>query len=711
MGILRNASKTLFIVALGVAPATADDGKVSETPAGSTTFTIIKSDQHDLTGSESSKKTVRSQSGRATTVTRSGRSSNTIFFSPGRDVPTPSLQRDDSRPDTKKEGHAKSEVKRQRMQVTLKHSDEEPGRLNSEQPPSLVSHATGSVTRAVAESHENELSVLQPVAAEGDNPFLGSAEAAEIRKLPYDDVEIPEFSEPTFSSQSTSENGGDLLTEPAGSAVRFEPDASEIEENKIPASNTADSIDTSAVVVVPNSSGSGLPSEHTGAQRPSVELQWTRQGKLNIGQESQCSLIVTNTGGSLVRNVTVEAAIPDGIDVVSAVPAPQSGTSRWSVGDLESGESRSVDMIIIPGRRGDLALNAFVRFTGYSTSVLTVQEPMLRTAVEGPETVTVGELAGYKVRVENPGTGTAHNVVIEAQVPEGMQHRNGSVPRIHVGTLNPGESRQALLNLTARDGGQYRLAVRAIADGGIRDEADAEILISKPSLEVSVSGPETAAVGIPSDYEIIVTNTGNIPSINVRAKYQLPVDARFIRADRGGVYQKEERLIDWFVGTIQPRESASYHVTLEAGLPGTDVHRAGVKSEHTDFTMVSHSTTVHGVPELVLDIATAEPASADGEETVVRVLVQNEGKVDAMNVGLICELPAGWEFVAAEGPSGFLAESGVVIFRSIDAVKAGGEATYLIRGRCGRTGPHRIRVRVGSSSLSEPLIGEGTVTN
>ncbi len=720
MGILRTASKTLFIVALVIAPATADDSTFSGTPAGSSNLTIFKTDQHDRAGGSARQRTVRSKPGRTPVGARSPRSSNTMFFSPNRDARIPSLQADGTPPDTKQADGTRQdmkqadgsplETKRQRMQVTLKRAGEEPGQLSLEQVPRSVPPAAGGVTQAVAESHETELPPLQPVAAEGDNPFLDSAGAEEIQKLTYDDVEIPELSEPDSSSRSTSESDGGLSSESAASAFHFEPVTPEFEEIEIPADEAADSVDTSAVAVVPNTDGSGLPSEHTGAQRPSVEVQWTRQGKLNIGQKSRCSLIVTNTGASLVRSVTVEAAIPDGIDVVSAVPAPQSGTSRWSFGDLASGESRSIDMIIIPGRRGDVAMNAFVRFTGYSTSVLTIQEPMLRTTVEGPESVTVGELAGYKVRVENPGTGIAHNVVIEAQVPEGMQHRSGSVPKIHVGTLNPGESRQVLLNLTALDGGQYRLAVRAVADGGVRDEAEAEILISKPRLEVSISGPDTAAVGIPSDYEVIVRNTGNIPSINVRAKYQLPVDARFIQADRGGVYQKKERLIDWFVGTIQPGESASYHVTLEAGLPGSDLHRAGVKSEHTDITMVSHSTIVHGVPELVLDIATAEPGSAAGEETVVRILVKNEGNVDAMNVGLICELPSGWEFIAAEGPSGFLAESGVVIFRSIDAVKAGSEATYLIRGRCERAGRHRIRVRVGSSSLSEPLIGEGTVT-
>ena len=59
--------------------------------------------------------------------------------------------------------------------------------------------------------------------------------------------------------------------------------------------------------------------------------------------------------------------------------------------------------------------------------------------------MTVGAHANCRVQLEIPDTRTDHNVVIEAHIPEDMQHRNGSVPWIHVSTLNAGELRQALL--------------------------------------------------------------------------------------------------------------------------------------------------------------------------------------------------------------------------------------------------------------------------
>jgi uncharacterized repeat protein (TIGR01451 family) len=690
MGILRTALKTLLIVTLAIAPVIA-----YEKPA---TVTPTKASKQQQSKSISSKAR-RAKSNRRPRVT-----SGQLFFSPG-----------SSKAQT--ETPEKPGATRQAMKITTAPEPVvAPEAVSLQALEQETAKPLRAVKAAIAEIIDEEQTAVHQVLAVGDNPFLDFAdvEAAATPELPFDEADaseatLPEFlSEPEINEQKTEE--------PPTPAIDFDAKVPAFDAEPLPAEEPIESDEasevflTETVTAVPTTDGSSLPYEHTGTQQPSVEVKWTSQETLNIGQKCECSLVVTNTGGSLVRNVTAEAAIPEGVDVLSAVPAPQQGTSCWSVGDLNAGETRSIKLVMIPHARGDLALNAFVRFTGYATSVLTVQEPLVRMIVEGPESVTIGEQAEYIVRVENPGTGTAQNVVVEAIIPEGMHHHSGSVPRIQVGALSPGESRQVRLNLTALEGGEYQLAFRAIADGGISDDTEATISIARPSLKVAIDGPATSATGKPANYEVIVTNTGNIPSINVRAKYKLPNEAQFIRADRGGVHRKDEGIVDWFVGTVQPGQSVSYHVIVKAETPGTGLHRAGVKSEHTGVTTVSHSTTVQGVPKLLLEVATAEPAPAVGQETVVRIIVQNDGIVDAEKVSLSCELPSGLEFVAAEGPSQFLAESGMVIFRSVDAIEAGSEATYLIKARCVRAGNHRARVRLGSPSLTEPVIGEATVT-
>ena len=128
--------------------------------------------------------------------------------------------------------------------------------------------------------------------------------------------------------------------------------------------------------------------------------------------------------------------------------------------------------------------------TGSSSSQFVVQEPMIGVAVSGPEKVEIGQQVGYIVRVSNPGTGLANNVIIQAAVPEGLEHRNGSLLNIEIGTLNPGESRQARLSLTAVQGGEQQLAVRVLADGGLSDQTTTAIVVAEPQLAIALTGPK-----------------------------------------------------------------------------------------------------------------------------------------------------------------------------------------------------------------------------
>jgi uncharacterized repeat protein (TIGR01451 family) len=695
MGNLHKASKLLLVAALAIAPVIADDTPfASDSPEPSA--------QKETTAKSAAR-------AKAESASCSDEACQQLFFSaggeqsalPDNNTPQPPLKR------VKMKASIRPLVSTASEQVTAADS----AKNSAEHPePSQLHLAIFEATddqpakvRQVAASDDTE-PARQPVA---DRPEFDFAETIAGKDAEQPASEEAAF-EPTFEAVDAEERPFEELDEPEIEFNVEEQEPTELGARPRELFEGPKPVPGPAAAI-PNSNSDSLPTVHTGVQQPSVEVSWVGTDTFNIGQECQCSLIVKNTGDSLVRSVTVEAAIPAGLRVVSATPAPQPDTSRWAVGDLQPGQTQTVELVMIPVKRGSIALNAFVRFTGYSTSVIEVQEPVLRVAVQGPDTVTVGEHAGYMVRVENPGTGTVHNVVIEARIPEGLQHRSGAAPRIHVGTLNPGESRQARLNLMAVEGGERLLAVRAEAEGGLSDEAGTQISVAKPSLNVAISGPETTSAGEPTDYEVTVTNTGNIPSINVRANYRLPENAQFLRADRGGVHHKADRLIDWFVGTIQPGESASYRVTLEANTPGTALHRAGVVSEHTTVTLVSHTTTVQETPELFLDVATAEPAPSVGEETTVRIMVQNDGTVAADKVGLSCELPSGLEFISAAGPTEFLAENGVVIFRSLESIQAGSDASWLIKARCVRSGGHRVRVRVGSPSMADPVIGEGTV--
>ena len=139
---------------------------------------------------------------------------------------------------------------------------------------------------------------------------------------------------------------------------------------------------------------------------------------------------------------------------------------------------------------------------------------------------------------------------------------------------------------------------------------------------------------------------------------------------------------------------------------GELLHQAGVVSEHGQVTLCDYSTTVEGVAALDLKIVADHKELKKGDDVTWTVRIRNTGSRPASNVGMSCELPSGIQLINAEGPSEYIAENGVMVFRSMPSIAVGESVEFRVTAHCAREGNHRLRLRIASESISEPLIGE-----
>ncbi len=443
-------------------------------------------------------------------------------------------------------------------------------------------------------------------------------------------------------------------------------------------------------------------------ETPRIMTEWKKLGDLNVGQTCAIELVVSNSGGAAASDVNVDAYFPSSIRITDAKPAPNAATDHvtWSFKSIAAGEEKRIALNIIPSQRGELAANANVRFTSAASTVFTVEEPQLKLALTGPSQVTVGEPATQVVTITNPGTGVAHNVTIDVTIPEGLEHARGSRLQMELGSLTPGESRSVKLSLNAKHGGSQTLKVEAKAGTDLRQAATSKIDVLAPSLKLAVAGPALRYVGRDARYTVNVKNDGEATTNNVRAIYVVPKSFEFLHASNGGAYDEGNRTITWFLGSIESGKTSELNVRLRPTELGEFAHVARVTSEHGSPAESKVSTKIEGAASLVLEVVDLDDPVEVGRETAYEVRVRNDGSKEAQNIGLSIELPNAIQLIGVKAPVEYLAESGLLVFKSLPALPPGRTAIFHITCKGKDEGNQRLRARLTSDSIQEPLTVE-----
>jgi hypothetical protein len=449
---------------------------------------------------------------------------------------------------------------------------------------------------------------------------------------------------------------------------------------------------------------------HDATQAPLVTVHWEKKSPLAVGQECHCDLVVKNTGKLAASDVSVEAYFPGTVRLTHSDPMPSDNQDHvtWSFSSLAGGEEKIVHVTMVPGKRGDLATTALVRFSAQSSNVFVVEEPLLSLSVRGPKEMMIGDPATQSITIGNPGTGVAHNVMVEARLTKGLEHPHGERLTIQVGSLNPGETRQVRLPLVAIAGGPQAIKVHAWAAGDLRREITTKITVAAPSVKVTAEGPSFRYVGCKAAYVLNVASEGGA-SNNVHVTHTVPDGFRFVRADKGGEYDEATRTVNWFVSHLEAKESARLKVELTTTEIGTHAHKFVAVAEQGARSDAKVDTVVDGMASPEIEIIPQNNPVAIGVETAYEIHIRNDGTKAAENVSIGCELPEAIEILRAEGAStGTLSttEKGLLAFHPISRIEPGKTAIYRVYVRGNKPGNHRFRVRLTADSIKEALVSD-----
>ena len=453
----------------------------------------------------------------------------------------------------------------------------------------------------------------------------------------------------------------------------------------------------------------GRVASDSGPATPQVTIEWTKKGDINVGQECQVELHVKNNGSVTTSQVAVDAVFPTTVRLTSAEPKPAASADKltWSFDSIAPGAERKIVVKLIPSRRGDLGASAQVRFTGAATASFRVEEPMLKVALKGPTELMLGDPASQFITVSNPGTGTAHDVKVEARLSEGLEHGSrGEKLIMDVGSIGPGETRTVRLGLDAIKGGPQTINVTATSNSEAGGTATAQVNVIAPSLKIAVDGPGLRYKGRNAKYTLTVSNDGSVANNNIRVSQVVADGFKFVSADRSGKYDPSTKSVQWFLGRLEPGQNAKVVCELNATTLGDFAHTVAVLSDSGVRAEAKIETKVDGVASLTMELVDIDDPVETGVETLYEIRVKNEGSKPAAGVSIACELPAGMQLITAKAPVDAIVEGRQILFKSLEQVAPGGQATFKIHVKGVEEGSHRMRVRMTGGGLTEPVVRE-----
>jgi uncharacterized repeat protein (TIGR01451 family) len=449
---------------------------------------------------------------------------------------------------------------------------------------------------------------------------------------------------------------------------------------------------------------------------PAITLSHTGPANAPVNSEITFATAVTNVGKVESRSMTVTSMIPPGVQYLGSTPPAlqEGGRLTWTFGILQPGQSHNIQTRYRAGGQGqvqscvDVVTEEGLRDQKCATTIISI--PALKVGITGPATGGVGALLNFQVTISNPGSGPAENVQLVAEYDAGLEHETtrGKPPtplKLPVGNLAGGESRPIGLGLYARQMGTFGVRVVATADGGLRDQAEARVVIQQPQARLEIDGPKVRYQDRPADFTLRVVNTGDAALTNVVLRDRLPPELGFVGASAGGRVVGAD--VQWDIGTLAPREERLLTLSTRCLKQALVRQVASLVADSGLSVEAQKDIDIIGIPALRTEMRGLPGPVEVGKTTSYLLKVTNTGSKSADDVVVKTRLSPELKYLKSLAPVKETVAGQDITFDKIDRLEPGRSVEYRIDVQALRSGDARFHTEVYSTMLTAgPVIEE-----
>ena len=395
----------------------------------------------------------------------------------------------------------------------------------------------------------------------------------------------------------------------------------------------------------------------------------------SVGVTATYRIDATNSGGQPANGVVVSDPLPDGLTYLQSNPAAERGVAaaanaaaalQWTLGTLQPGETRTIQLDVRPDRAGPINHCASVRtadgLTGQDCATTTVRAAAVEVHLTGPDNATVGQTVRFLLEVVDHGDSPAAGLRLRDRYDDGLTHVIGKNP-IEV-ELDPpvpaGQSFKTGITFTVAKPGHLCHTVELLTAAGVVLQSTQACLdataaaATTPAVSVKITGPASAQVGKSALFTIVVANTGHSGELRT-CKSRTALILSSLRQRRPATGTSRSRLASLGQSPISiqarpPRDKSS----LLAAWPArnyvqasvTDASGAAIGNDQACMEVTMPEAASGGKLNVTV-AATSNPIKV-GADTKFIITLSNTGQNPERNVALAVTVPDQLQYV--EGP-------------------------------------------------------------
>jgi len=413
-----------------------------------------------------------------------------------------------------------------------------------------------------------------------------------------------------------------------------------------------------------------------------------------------------------VCDTVVTANLPEGVSYIRSQPEAKVDGRRltWNIGPMDQGQVIHAKVWLKCECEGELCACFCATATPVRFCALLCAKPLLTCEKKGPDQVCPGDPVHYTITVTNRGSCTAEDVVVTDSLPDGIDHESGlKTLTFKLGALEPCQSKTVNFCASACKRGKFTNNAVVTACNADSVSCQYTTCVCCCGIECTKVGPKEQAIGKNADYQITVTNTGDLPLNDVVVADNAPSSTSIVAAN--GAQLNGNQAV-WRLKELKPGEKVSFSVTLTTCVPGCFTNRVNVTNCENCNASCEYTTRWRGRPALNLCVVNTDNPICVNETTSYNISVVNQGSEADNNVVVKVTLPSELTPIGSTGDSQGTVSGQTVTFAPVKDFGARQTLKYRVDARGNKAGDARAFIEVSSDSVKTPIVQqESTIVN